>query len=279
MSQVFVLPSASDVITSSEEFAMLGFRSILRDASISGADGSAIPEDPDHPFSFCTDFSDDTQYSPDIDSGTVTIEIRTDDISTVDYIGIAIHNGQDASLSGELQRYNGAGYDTINSFGSLRNNFPYTIPLSEAYTSNRWRIVLNFTSKLYIGAIHIGESIRFGKTPSVGLTPPRYNRLDQSLSFTTEGNNFTRGRVIERGNQCEGEFRFYAFEELEQWYLDYMTHAILARPVFFRWSSLINDPIYGRQNLSSSGNPLPAIQYDTSLHCRLRFDFRGYAAR
>lgn len=279
MSQVFALPSSSEVISGSQEFATIGFRSILREASISGPSGAETPEDPNHPFSFCTDFSDDTQFSPNIESGSVTIEVRTDEIETVDYIGIAIHNGQDAELSGELQRYNGTGYETINSFGSLRNNFPYTIPFASQFTSTRWRIVLNFTSKLYIGAIFLGESIRFGKTPSLGLSPPRFNRLDRSLSYTTEGNNFTRGRIIERGNQCEGEFRFYAFEEMDEWYLDYMTHAILARPVFFRWSSLVNDPIYGRQNLSSSGNPMPTIRYDSALHCRLSFDFRGYAAR
>lgn len=268
MSQVFVAPPISE-ISDVRSKAILGFRSILRTSVISGQD-----EDPLHPFSFCLDFSDDTQYSPNIDSGRIEIEISSPNLEAVDYLGIAIHNGRTANLQGALDRWNNGQWSRIHSFGNLSNNFPLTLKFDET-TAQRFRLVLEFSSKLYIGCIYLGKSIAFPCTPSVGLQAPTFNRIDEVQSFSTEGNNFTRGRLVERGNQCVGDFRFYAFEELEAWWNEYQDHIYQSKPVFFLWdSNKINDPIFGRQAI-----PAPTIRYDTSLHARLGFDISGYANR
>lgn len=269
MSQVFVVPTNQQVLTTSKEFAILGFRSIIPGATVTGAN-----EDPDHPFTFCVDYQDDTQYSPNIDSGTVNIEIRRESVETVNYVGIALHNAFQAGLTGSLDYWDGLQWVPITAFGSLKDNFPLTLPFDDIQ-AQRFRLNLTFTSKLFIGSIYLGEAIKFPATPSVGFQPPKYNRLDEVKSFQTAGNNFTRSRKIIRNNQAKGAFNFYLFSELEQWWLEYLDHIYDSRPVYFRWSNVVNDPIYGRQNI----NQPPRISYVNSFNARLDFEFNGYADR
>ena len=78
-----------------------------------------------------------------------------------------------------------------------------------------------------------------------------------------------------RNNQARGSFNFYLFSELEQWWLEYLDHIYDSKPVYFRWSNIKDDPIYGRQNI----NRPPRITYVNSFNARLDFEFNGYADR
>ena len=112
MSQAFIVPTNTSVQSASSEYALLGFRSIIPGATVVGA-----AEDSDHPFTFCTDFQDDTQYSPLASSGSVTIEVRRNTNEIVNFFGMAIHNAFDAGLTGGLDRWDGAAWVEITTFG------------------------------------------------------------------------------------------------------------------------------------------------------------------
>ena len=121
----------------------------------------------------------------------------------------------------------------------------------------------------------VGNAIKFPYPPSVGMTRPQYNRLDKPKMFTTEGNNITRSRLEVLGNQARGSFSFYKMDDLDEWYMEYLDHVYQSRPVFFRWSNLVDDPIYGRQNVNSISD----VAYVNSFYARFDYEFNGYAKR
>ena len=265
-----VIPSGTAVQkASSKEYSILGFRNALTTATITGPN-----EDSSYPFSFAIDYNDDTQYSPTIDSGTVTIEANLSGINSINYIGFAVHNAGSAGLTLTLQSYNGSTYDQVGIWGSFKDNNPFVIDFT-ANTANRYRIILTFTSKLYLGYLSIGEAIIFPRTPSLGLETGKYNRLDEVVNFNTSGNNVTRSRLLLKGSQTKGAFNFYSFDDLDDWYQDYQDHIHASKPLFFKWSKLKDDNIYGRQNMKNK----PKIGYVNSFMTKFDFEFNGYAYR
>ncbi len=271
MGQTFVLPNNATIVASSKDYAMYGFRSILPTASITGQ-----VEDPDHPFSFCTDYMDDTQYSPLADSGTAEIDIATGQVESINYIGLGIFNGLSAGLALELEYYNieTAQYVQVASFSDGKDTSPKIFQF-DAVASNKFKIKLTWTAKLWVGCIYLGSAIRFPTTPSVGFQPGKYNRLDEVKSFQTAGNNFTRSRLVVKNNQSKGTFNFYLFAELSKWWSEYLDHIYASKPVFFAWSSNVDDPMYGRENVKTP----PRITYKNSFNAAINFEFNGYADR
>ena len=110
------------------------------------------------------DYRDNPQYSPAADSGSVEILISKQTLFTVDYFGLALHNGFSAGLTGkvELQNTSNNAYEEIATFkpyGTNKTICEYLGP-KEAF---RFKIPLNFTSKLFIVAFFLGISFSLGR--------------------------------------------------------------------------------------------------------------------
>lgn len=255
--------NANDCATS-----ILGFRSILPISSYSGAD-----EDPVYPFINTIDYRDNTKYSPLADSGSVVIEFTQASIQTIDYFSFAIHNSQDAGLTGMLEVDSGFGYEVVAEFSQLVNNRPFLKYFGTLQSASQ-RLTLNFTSKLFIGSINIGSAVVFNRAPSLGFQPGRTASNDKVEQSTTEGNNFIVGRRLPRGFNSKGTFRFISFDGfIDDWYVEYMNHVLDSKTLYFKWNTTKDETIYGVQNPSTLTKPT----YATSFHSDLSFDINGYA--
>lgn len=246
--------------------SILGFRSVLLNSAITGED-----EDPNFPFSNCLDFRDNTKYSPLIESGTIIIDITQTSTQTIDYFAFAIHNSQDAGLTGTYEIDDGTGYSIVSEFASLTNNKPFVSYFTSVNTV-RQRLTLNFTSKLFIGAIYTGAAVVMERTPSLGFQPGKYASLDKVEQFRTEGNNFIIGRRLERGHQERLSFRYQDFETIDTWWPDFMEHVLDSKPIFVKWSTTRDQTIFGQQDVKS----LPKLRYVTSFHTDISLNINGY---
>lgn len=242
------------------------FNTVLPSSSVSGAN-----EDPDYPFDNCTDFPDNTKYSPLPSSGTVIIEFNQGAAQKINAFGLAIHNAQSAGLYAKLENWNGTGWDLITEFTSLKDNKPFMHVFDELET-RRQRLTLTFTSKLYIGTIFIGKAIVGLSTPSLGFQPAKFAPLDEVEQFTTEGNNTVMGRRIARGWQAKGSFDYVTFDRLDEFYQDFQNWVLDSKPLFFKWSNLRDEVVFGRQNPDRLTKPT----YKTPLHSTIEFEINGY---
>ena len=252
--------------------AIIGFRSVLVGSTVTGAN-----ENTNYPFSNCIDFRDNTQYSPSATSGSVVIEFSQLSVSDIDYIGIGIHNGVTAGLSGKLEVQVGSTWYEVATFAPLGDN-KTMVAYFDSISSSRQRLTLNFTSALFVGNIYLGKAWVFDKTPSLGFTPAHTNSLDQLEGFTSETNQFMMGRVVERGFGQKGTFNFINWRDdvngFELQYIDYMNHVKSGKPVFMKWNKDLNQNFFGR---SANPNSLQAPTYSTNTTGTFYFDYRGFA--
>ncbi|MDB4352480.1 hypothetical protein OAA60_03505 [Porticoccaceae bacterium] len=251
--------------------AIIGFRSLLMNSTYTGQD-----ESPDYPFSNCLDFRDNTQYSPLATSGSVVIEFNQSSVSDVDYIGIGIHNGITAGLSGKLEvQSDGVWYEvaTLAPTGDNKTMIAYF----DSISSLRQRLTLNFTSKLFIGNIYLGKAWVFDKTPNIGFTPGYTNSLDKLEGFNSETNQFMMGRVIDRGFGQRGQFDFISWADgdgsFNLQYVDYMNHVKSGKPVFMKWNKNLQQNFFGR---AANPNSLQAPTYSTNTAGTFYFDYKGF---
>lgn len=268
MSNTLVIDTnAQPQIQQNENQSILGFRSVLPASSYTGEN-----EDPANPLSNALDFRDNTKYSPLSNSGQVQIIFSQDSTQTINYFSFAIHNSQDAILSGMLEVDSGSGYEVVAQFASIKNNRPFLKYFGDKQ-SVRQRLTLNFTSKLFIGSINIGNAVVFNRPPSLGFQPGRFSSLDTVQQFTTEGNNFIVGRRQIRGFQSRGSFNYIEFSVIEDWFEEYMNHVLDSKTIYFKWNTQKDQTVYGLQNPSSLAKP----SYVTSFHSNISFEINGYA--
>ena len=187
---------------------------------------------------------------------------------------MAVHNALTAGLSLTVETYLDGTWTTRGTYGSIGDENPL-MGVFDDVSASRVRITLNYTSKLYIGYMSLGKAVKFPFTPSLGLNRPQYSRLDRVDNFSTAGNNVTRSRVRVRGNVARGSFDVYKMSDLDEWYSEYINHVYEGKAVFFRFSNVVDDVIYGRQNPSS----LADITYQKSAITSFTYEFIGYTKR
>lgn len=266
MSSPLVVDTTIQDSIQNADVSILGYESILPSSAISGE-----AEDPDFPFSNALDYRDNTKYSPVATNGTVVINFTQGAAQTVNYFAFAIHNSQDAGLSGQLEVDSGAGFEIVAEFSGVTSNKPMLYYFGDKQTSTQ-RLTLNFTSKLYIGSINVGNAIVFQRPPSLGYQQASTAPLDKVEQFTTEGNNFIVGRRLSRGFQDKGTFRFLSIDEAT-WFEDYQNHVLDSKTLYFKWNNQKPQTTYGLQNPQNLTKPT----YVTSFHFDFSFDINGYA--
>lgn len=264
---IIVADTTAQNITAKNDFSLIGFDSTLP-TSVYVGDSS----DPLFPFVNALDYRDNTKYSPSATSGTVVIDLSQSQTTTINYFAFAIHNSQDAGLTGQLEVDSGSGYVVVSEFASLKNNKPFISYFGSDLQSNKQRLTLTFTSKLYIGSINIGKAIVMPRTPDKGFQPSKFASLDTIEQFTTEGNNFLVGRRIKKGNQTKASFQFIKFESLDVWWLSFSEHVLDSKPLYFKWSKNKDETIYGLQDWKKLTKPT----YSTSFHANISLEINGY---
>jgi len=268
MSQVLVVNTNAALSLTGCPYSAIGYQTLIPTSTILNA-----AEDPDYPFANALDYRDNTKYSPLAASGSVVIEFRQAATSEVNYLGFAIHNGQTAGLTGKLEYSTDGGISwlTVFEFSGLTDNKTF-MHVFDSVFSERQRLTLNFTSKLYISCIYMGKAKLMDSTPTLGFQPAKFAPLDEVEQFSTEGNNFIIGRRISRGYQAKGTFSYITFDDLNDWYEDYQDHVLDSKPVFFKWNSDINDAVFGMQNPQQLTKPT----YKTSFHADIDLEINGY---
>lgn len=271
LSDVIVLDGNSQQVTEQNCEAIIGYKSVLPISTYTGDNSAA-----DYPFTNCLDFRDNTQYSPATASGSVVIEFTQLNETQIDYLGIGIHNGKTAGLSGKLEIESDGVWYEVATFTPLADN-KTIISVFDPIESARQRITLNFSSNLFIGNIYLGKAWVFDKTPSLGFTPAHTNSLDQLEGFTSDTNQFVMGRVVERGFGQKGQFNFMAWQgdqySLDSLYREYMFHVKSGKAVFMKWNKGLNQNFFGR---AANPNSLQAPAYDGNNHGTFYFDYRGF---
>lgn len=262
-----VVDTSLQATQQANDFSVLGFRTVLIGSTITGQ-----AEDPLFPFANAVDFRDNTKYSPLATSGSVVITFVQTAPTDIDYFAFAIHNSEDAGLSGQLEVDSGFGFEVVAEFNGLKNNRPF-LKFFGTKNSIQQRLTLNFTSKLFIGSIYIGKAVVFNRTPSLGFQPARFSSLDTVEQFTTDGNNFITGRRETRGFQSKGTFRFVNFSDIEDVWEDFANHVLDSKPVFFKWSNIKDQTVFGIQPVNRLHKP----SYVTSNHSDVTFEINGYA--
>lgn len=247
--------------------SILGFRSILPTSTIIDAD-----EDAQYPFANALDYRDNTQYSPSIESGSVTIEFRQAADVELDYLGIAIHNGKAAGLTGFLELLINGAWTVVANFTPL-GDLKTICEKFDLQSSQRQRLTLNFTSKLYIGTIYLGKSWQFSRMPNEGFTPANSNNIDEVVGFQSNTGQFIISRRKQVGYAQSGSFDFIAFDEINVEYIDYMNHVKDGKPFFMKWDVNVNQNIFGQH---ASPNNLRAPSYTSANTATFDFEMVGY---
>lgn len=267
MSNIIVANFTPSSTSDQCDYSAFGFNTVLPVSSEVGAN-----EDPLYPFSNCYAFQDNLKYSPLLESGTVSIELSQGGITSIDYLGIAIHNGGSAGLSGTFEYWNGSQWIQVFEFSGLKDDKPF-MSIFDPVLTQKQRLTLTFSSKLFIGSIYVGKAVVGMSTPSLGFQPGKFSSIDEVETFTTDGNNTIMGRRIDRGFDTKGSFDFVRFDYLDEWFETYMNWVLDSKPMFFKWSSLKDETFYGRQVPDRLTKPT----YSTSFHATIRFEMTGYA--
>lgn len=266
---IFVI-SALPTIAEQCAHSIIGYKSILPSSTATNESGGPVDEDPNNPFSSCLDYRDNTKYSPLTESGTITIEFRQSSVSVVDYIGIGIHNGGVANLIGELEVFSGGTWVKAAEFDGVEDNKTIMQSFAE-YTTNRQRLKLTFSEKLFLGCIFLGKAWQLPRTPDLGFKPANSNSLDKVEQFYSETNQFIISRQLQGGYGATGKFSNIDFDIINTDYVTYMKHINLGRPVFFKWNSDLNENMFAQQK-----PPLSAPTYQSVNRGAVSFDFRGW---
>lgn len=271
MAEIGNLVVISSTGTKSDCRSIIGFRNRIINSTVEG-DNS----DPAYPFSNATDFRDNTQYSPSISSGTVTIEFRQSSITEFDYIGIAIHNGKTAGLVAKLEVFVNGAWNEVSMLAPSVDNKTLCAYFN-GISCDRQRLTLTFSSKLYIGAIYIGKAWVFERMPNLGFTPGKTNSQDRVVGFISESGQFIIGRRESRGHEQEFSFDFIAFEganSFNQEYVHFMEHVKAGnKPFFMKWDVSRDENMFGQH---TSPNNMQAPRYDNNTSGTFSGAMRGY---
>ena len=262
------------VPTSSQQdtcFALVGYKNDIPTSTYSGQNADSA-----YPFANCLDYRDNTQYSPAADSGSVEIIISKQSLFTVDYFGLALHNGFSAGLTGKVEMQNPStnAYEEIATFtpyGTNKTICEY-LGTKEAF---RFKITLNFTSKLFIGALYLGKSWSLGRQPDIGLKPASLNNVDEVVGFNDNNGQFVIGRVETVGFDTDASFSLIPMlgdNGIRANWPSFQTHCKMSRPFFFKWSVSNNDNTFGQYKNPSS---MPDISYSTPFHGTVPIKMRG----
>ena len=250
-------------------YTVIGFKNFLPSASVSGANADA-----EYPLLNAFDQKDETKYSPANSTGSVTILFNFGaNAQEIDYFAYGFHNGISAGLSIKVEYLTGGSFVTATETSGTANDRPYLYHF-EPVTTNQVRITLNFTSKLYIGALYVGKAMVFERTPNIGFNPARFNPLDEATVSNTQGGNFVIGRRLPRGFGERGEISLinvtpaYRNEVLE-----YNENALNSNLVFVKWHQKLDDVILGRQDPKA----LNGLPYNSSVLTSFIWDVKGYA--
>lgn len=258
-----VIPTQPTIVPSCPK-SIIGFRSLLPTSTIIGAD-----EDPLYPFSNCLDYRDNTQYSP-VSTSSVVIEFRQTNASEIDYFGIAIHNGASVNMSGKFEVQVLGNWIQVAEIDAFIDN-KTIMGFFDSKVTTRQRLTLNYSGKLFIGTIYVGKSWEMERTPDLGFTPGDTNNLDEVQQFYADAGQFIIGRKIEKGFGTKGQFSNVNFSDIYTNYVEYMNHVKMSRPVFFKWSTDIDNNFFGQQD----PNRLIAPKYDKYNRGTITFDFTG----
>lgn len=251
--------------------AIIGYENTIPTSSYSGQNQDSV-----YPFENCLDYRSNTQYSPSIDSGTVEIIISQPELFTVDYFGVAIHNGFSSGLTGSVQMK-----DTVTGeYVSIAEFSPYGINKTicgyfGSMTAYSFKIVLSFTSKLFIGALYLGKAWNLDRQPDIGLKPASLNNVDRVVSFDDNNGQFTIGRVETVGFDTSADFSLIPMagdNGIRANWPSFQNHCKLSRPFFFKWSTSNSDNTFGQYKSPSS---MPDMTYTTSFHGSVPIRMRG----
>jgi len=250
--------------------AVLGYRNLF----VTGSP-TTTSEDANYPFELAFDYKTNTEYSPFISSGTVTINIYNSEIVSSNYLGVFSKNGGDCGLSILVEVLDpiSGDYESVGTLEDFENARPKML-----YWKDRGgiaqRLTLTFTSKCYISSLSLGQAIVFGRTVSVGYQPGRNASLDEVSNFTTDGNNFIQGRRIRNSDEEKAPINYQTYGFVDLWWREFMNHVLDSKPVFFMANNqLQHNCIYGLQNPATLTKP----SYKNSHHTDIELEIRGWA--
>lgn len=271
MSNTFIVNAApgSDFYTNLCR-AILAYDNILPSSSVTP---SSV--DSKYPMVLAYDFKTNTEYSPLITSGSVTINIAQSSPSNINYFGLFSKNAGTCGLSFvvEVMDYTTGLYVNVGSRSSFKNAAPQMLSFNSIFSSAQ-RITISFTSKCYIASLSLGEAVVFSRTVSSGYQPARNASLDEVSNFTTDGNNFVQGRRLVNGYQEIAPINYQRYDFIDEWYRDFMDHVLDSKPIFFMANN--RKPlncIYGLQNPKT----LPKPKYKNWAHTDIELEINGWA--
>ena len=169
--------------------AVLGFKNKFVSEYVSG-----YSEDVNYPFGNCCDYKTNTEWSPQNNSGTLTITLLVitglGASSACGYFGIMSRNAASAGLSVTVR-----GYDLTSTLVKTITITSFTDGVPEMrvfdnFLCSQIQVDLTWTSKLYITTLAAGEAMWFDRTVSLGYQPARFAIKDKVQGFITEGNSF-----------------------------------------------------------------------------------------
>lgn len=272
MSNTFVITSSP----SSQAYgnlcrAVLGYNNILVNSSVTPNSTS----DPKYPMALAYDFKTNTEYSPIITSGSVVITIVQSAPSLISYFGLFSKNAKTCNLSFmvEVQDYSTGLYTNVGWRGGFENGSPQMLSFTPI-NSIQQKVTIYFTSKCYIASLAMGEAVVFSRTVSAGYQPARNASIDEVSNFTTDGNNFVQGRRLVNGFQEKAPVNYQEYSFIDEWWRDFMNHALDAKPIFFMANNQTPEYcVYGLQNPKTLTKP----SYKNSHQTDIEFDINGWA--
>lgn len=270
MSHTFVV--GTDYNSNNNCKAILGYRNDLANENTEVVTTS---EDANYPIEFAYDYKTNTEYSPALTSGTVTITISQDTPTLINYVGLFCKNAKDCNLSFEVEVYNTvtSSFVEIGSRENFANAKPQMIYF-DPIMSTQQKIILTFTAKCFIAALYVGEAIEFTRPPSLGYQPGRNASIDEVMNFKTEGNNFIQGRRLTNGFQEKADIRYQSYIAIDNWWIEFMNHVLDSKALFFMAHQQKQENcIFGLQDVDELSKPF----YSTSHHTDIRLTIVGFA--
>jgi hypothetical protein len=189
-------------------------------------------------------------------AGAQWVEIRTTNIESVDYIGIAAHNLATAGASFVTQYWDGAAWQDAHAQFLPQFNSPLIYEFLPV-VSNRFRFyIINSTSPVYIGVLFIGRIMHLERGVYVGHQVATYNRSDRILNSESEGGQFLGRSTISEGGQTNIDLKHLSPAWLRSDWVPFQDHARL-KPFFFSWLPQLYpyEVIYGW----STSTPVPTV--------------------
>lgn len=224
--------------------AVLGFRNLM----VTGA-ATTSSNSTNYPFYLAYDNKTNTEYSPGINSGTVTITVTSSTLQKSNYFGIFSKNAGSCGLSVTVETLDpvSGNFVVVGTITGMENARPRMIYWKDTQSLIQ-RITLTFTSKCYISHMAIGEGVVFSRTVSTGYQPARNASRDEVMNFSTDGANFVQGRRIFNGYEERAEVRFQKYDWVDLWWREFMNHVLDSKPIFFMANNQRqNNCVFGMQ--------------------------------